>query len=130
MIKNQLRIMTNKSDVSFEYSRVLQLLEQFSLYGCAEFTIVFGTITKDAEYSTWSTPDDDFKKYKESGFFELMQHLLSIFVEYKSQHILLKHCHAIIQITQHDIAIEWVSKKIAENAITSIHETEKNNVNK
>lgn len=120
--------MTNKSDVSFEYSRILQLLEQFNLYGGAEFTIVFGSITKDAEYSTWSTPDYDFKKYKESGFFELMQHLLSIFVEYKSQYILLKLCHAIIQITQNDIAIEWVSKKVADNTITSIHE--KDNANK
>jgi hypothetical protein len=122
MVGNQLKIMLNESDISIEYSRIRQLLEQFTLYGEAEFTIVFGAIAEDADYSTWSTPDDDFSKYKESGFFNLMQHLLSAFIEYKSQVILLKNCHGIIKIKQRDIDIEWVNKKVADDAIALIHE--------
>jgi hypothetical protein len=117
----------NEIDTSAEYSRILQLLKQFNLYGQSDLIIVFGSITKDAEYSTWSTPDGDFNKHQESGFFNLMQHLLSAFVEYKSQGILLEHCHGIIQIKQCDIAIEWVSKKVADDLCATIRE--KDNVN-
>jgi len=119
--------MANESDISIEHSRTRQLLEQFTLYGEADFTIVFGAITANGDYSTWSIPDDTFDKYKASGFLDLMLSLLSTFVEYKSQTTLFEHCHAIIQITPYDIAIDWVSKKVADNAIASIHE--KDNVN-
>jgi hypothetical protein len=127
MVGNQLKIMFNESDISIEYSRIRQLLEQFTLNGKADFTIVFGAITVDGDYSTWSIPDDNFSTYNASGFLDLMLSLLSTFVEYKSQTTLFEHCHAIIKITPYDIAIEWVSKKVADNAIASSHE--KDNVN-
>ena len=120
--------MNDKPQTNFECYRIRQLLDQYSYDKHEVITIIFGTLFEEArlDYSTWSVSNIAYKQYKASGFFNLMQHLLDIFIQYKAQNQPANSYNCILRINRGEINMEWVSETIAKNVIKAIHE--KNNV--
>jgi hypothetical protein len=113
----------------FEQCRIQQLLKQFGLFERADFWIVFGTLGNEArlDYSSWSISTNKYISYKESGFFDLFQHLLDIFIQYRSQHKFSDNYHGIISIGLSTTIVEWVDEYVAEMAIAALKENENDN---
>lgn len=97
--------------------RIKQLLKQFNVVENESLIVVFGPIGPMSSYSHWSCGKIKGIYYRESGFFDLLQNLLDIFIEYRSAFNLSPYNHGIIRIKHKTIQIKWVSESSAKDEI-------------
>ncbi|WP_448549588.1 hypothetical protein [Thalassotalea fusca] len=114
--------MNTLSDTTFERTQLQHLFTQYNIHVTDDITIVFGSLGGEArmDYSTWFIADNEYIKHKNSGFFNLMQHQLDIFIQYRSRYILSASYHGIIRISPDCISVEWINKQIANKHISSL----------
>jgi len=99
-------------------ARIQQLLKQFNVTENIE--IVFGPIDPMASYSHWSCNELNSVYYRKIVFFNLMQNLLNVFIEYRNSFNFDSHNHGIIKINHKETLIKWVDESNADKEISRL----------